>query len=318
MQPGNSRSVVFFGTPEFALPSLEAIVRAGFSVPLVVTAPDRPKGRGLQLTPPPVKTFALNLGLKVTQPEKIRKPEVINEILSYNPDVLVVVAYGRLIPPELFRSVPFGAVNVHPSLLPKYRGPAPIQRAILAGDEITGVTIMLIDEGLDSGPVLSMKTVTIEPFETAGELSGRLAVEGAHLLVETLGKWLDGEISPEPQDNGIATFAPAIQKKETLIDWEREAAHIINLCRAFDPVPGAYTIFQGKRIKCFGARKASTRFPDAKPGEVVGVSEEGLLVQAGDGETVALAFLQMEGKKRLTAKEFVKGLRNIIGSRLGA
>lgn len=317
MQHRSSRSVVFFGTPEFAVPSLEALVNSGFTVRLVVTAPDRPKGRGLQLTQPPVKVVAQRLGLKVFQPQRLKTPETIAEILAFKPDVLVVVAYGKLIPPELFRSVPFGALNVHPSLLPKYRGPAPIQRAILAGDEITGVTIMLIDDGLDSGPILSTKTIAVKPYEAAGELSERLALEGADLLVEALREWLAGKITPQPQNDSSATFAPAIEKGETRLDFEQGAHQVINRCRAFDPIPGAYTSLQGKRIKCFGAKKAPAKFPDARPGEIVGVSEEGLLIRAGDGETVAIGFLQMEGKKKLPAKEFVKGLRNIIGLRLG-
>ena len=317
MQHHKVPSVVFFGTPEFSLPALEALSKLEVSIPLVVTAPDRPKGRGLHLTPPPVKNFALSLGLKVFQPEKLKDPETIKVILDCKPDVLVVVAYGKLIPSELFQAVPFGAINIHPSLLPKYRGPAPIQRAILAGEEITGVTIMLIDEGLDSGPVLASKTIPIKPFETAGELSERLAREGAGLLVETLGMWLRGEITPKPQNHSEATFAPAIQKEETRIDWNRSGRDVINLCRAFDPTPGAYTMFKGKRIKCFGARKALVNFPDSEPGKVMGISEDGLLVCAGDGDVVSVGFLQMEGKKRLPANEFVKGMPNIIGFRLG-
>ncbi|MCX7823730.1 MAG: methionyl-tRNA formyltransferase [Syntrophobacterales bacterium] len=317
MRSNKASSVIFFGTPEFAIPSLRALVEFGFSVPLVVTAPDRPKGRGLQLTPPPIKNLALSLGLKVFQPEKLRDPKVINEILSYSPDVFVVVAYGRLIPSELFRAVPFGAVNVHPSLLPKYRGPAPIQRAILEGEEVTGVTIMLIDEGVDSGPVFDSRPIPIDPFETAGELEKRLAVEGADLLIKTLPKWLSGRISPLPQNDSEATFAPPIQKEETRIEWEKPAKIIINLCRAFDPTPGAYTIFQGKRVKCYGARRASVGFSEGMPGQVIGLSEEGLLVFAGDKKVVAIGALQMEGRRRLHAKEFVKGTQSIVGSRLG-
>lgn len=318
MSHHKSPSVAFFGTPEFALPSLEMLVKRGFSVSLVITAPDRPKGRGLQLTPPPVKTLAGSLGLKVFQPETLKKPEVITEILSHKPDILVVVAYGRLIPSELFRSVPYGAINVHPSLLPRYRGPAPIQRTILAGEEITGVTIMIIDEGIDSGPILASKFVPLAPFETAGELSEKLAKEGANLLVEILPKWISGEITPVPQNDAEATFAPAIRKEETRIDWSMESRYVINTCRAFDPVPGAFTTFRGKRIKCYGAARPSMDFPEGVPGKVMGVSrEEGLIVCAGDGKMVGIKFLQMEGKKRLPAVEFVKGMQGIIGSRLG-
>lgn len=317
MQSRKSPSIVFLGTPEFALPSLEELIRNGFSISLVVTAPDRPKGRGLRFTPPPVKVLAVSSGLKVFQPESLKDEKVISEILSCNPDVLVVVAYGRLLPAKLFRSVPFGALNVHPSLLPKYRGPAPIQRAILAGEEITGVTIMLIDEGLDSGPILSAKPVEIEPFETAGELLEKLAREGAKLLVDALPKWLSGSIDPTFQDNDMASFAPALRKDEALINWRKDGRSIINLCRAFDPIPGAYTSFQGKRIKCFGARRPSVNFPPSRPGEVMGVGEEGLFVCAGDGETVAIGFLQLEGRKRLPAKEFVRGFQDIVGSCLG-
>ncbi|MEJ5300741.1 MAG: methionyl-tRNA formyltransferase [Thermodesulforhabdaceae bacterium] len=317
MQFHKHPSVVFFGTPEFALPTLESLVEAGCYIPLVVTAPDRPKGRGLRLTPPPVKTLALSLGLRVFQPEKLKNSETISAILDCKPDVLVVVAYGKLIPPELFQAVPFGALNVHPSLLPKYRGPAPIQRAVLAGENITGVTIMLIDEGLDSGPILASRSIPVKPFETAGELSERLACEGASLLVETLDKWLGKEITPQPQNHDEATFAPAIQKEETKIYWEQPGQNIVNVCRAFDPTPGAYTIFKGRRIKCFSAKIASMKFPKAVPGEVVGFNEEGLLVCTGDGDIVVMGELQIEGKKRLPAKEFVKGVPDIVGSKLG-
>ncbi len=317
MEPKAARSFIFFGTPAFSLPALDALVAAGFSLPLVVTAPDRPKGRGLRVEASPVKQRAVALGLEVFQPERLRDPHVLETLQRFSPDGLVVVAYGRLIPPQIFRAFPLGAVNVHPSLLPRYRGPAPVQRAILQGDRSTGVTIMLIDEALDAGPVLAAKEVPIEPFETAGVLSTRLAYEGARLLVETLTAWARGSIIPVPQRHQEATYAPPIQKDETRLDWRAPAEAVVNRCRAFDPSPGAYTLWRGTRLKCFNARCTSLRTPAGIPGYVLGVGDDGLLVRAGDGVVVGLGMVQLEGKRRLPAQECVKGSPGIIHAVLG-
>jgi len=298
--------LVFLGTPDFAVPTLEELAKRGADVALVVTQPDRPKGRGKKPAPPPVKAAAQRLGLPVYQPERIRHPVSVERLLSSGAECLVLVAYGQLLPQALLEGFPLGALNVHPSLLPKYRGAAPIQRALMNGDEETGVSIMLMDEGMDTGPVLAVEKVPIGPEDTAGTLHEKLSVLGADLMCRTLVQWKAGRCRPVPQDDASASLAPPIRKEETRVDWSRPALEVANRIRALDPWPGAYTVHQGKRLKLFRARPSRLNL-SGRPGEVLGHCEDGLLVAAGDGRAVCIGRLQLEGKKALDAHDFLRG-----------
>lgn len=310
--------IVFCGTPEFAIPSLEALYTCSWcDLVCVVTGRDKPKGRGLKLQSPPVKVRAEELGLRVFQPERIRSSDSIDYIKSLNPDVLVVVAYGQFIPRDLLYSFRLGAVNVHPSLLPKYRGAAPIQRAILAGEDRTGVTVMLIDDGMDSGPILAMEKVEIGHCESAGALHDRLAHMGAELLVKTLEEWSVGEVVPIPQDDALATYALPIQRNETIIDWNNSAAFVSRQIRAYDPFPGAVTFWKGRRLKCFGTSRPKIVPVTDRPGKVIEVNSSYALIQAGDGAAVPVGFFQLEGRRCLRVDEFIRGVPNFVGSVLG-
>jgi len=312
-------SVVFFGTPEFSLPFLQELAESEkFDIRLVVTQPDRPAGRGKKPTHPPVKKLAAQLlELPCYQPDRIKEQKVIDKIKSVRADVGVVVAYGQIIPPALLDAFPLGVINAHPSLLPKYRGAAPIQRAILAGEEKTGVTIMLLDEGLDSGPILAQEEIRIAPNETAGSLHDRLATLGSALLRKTLIDWASGAIKPVPQNHSIATYAEPIKKEELNINWQRRADEIVRTIRAFDPWPGAHTFWQGRRLKCYGGHIASVQLMGISPGKVVRLTEDGLLIGTGDGNLVSVSSLQLEGRRKVSAEEFVRGKPNIIGAILG-
>ncbi len=298
--------VVFCGTPNFAVPTLEELHRSGADILMVVTQPDRPKGRGRKTSPPPVKTAAERLGLPVLQPERIRDPEVIRTLTALQAHCLVLAAYGQLLPKSLLDAFPLGALNVHPSLLPKYRGAAPIQRAILNGDTETGVCIMLMDEGMDTGPVLAVESVPIRPEDTFGTLHDTLARHGARLLCRTLDAWRHGRCRPVPQDSSRAVPAPPVQKEEAHVDWSLPAASVWCRIRAFDPWPGAYGFHGSQRIKFFDARMSSF-VTEGPPGEVLGLSRDGLLVRAGDGTAVVLGTLQLEGRKPVPAEAFLRG-----------
>ncbi len=308
-------SLVFMGTPDFAVPSLRKLADSRAAVRLVVTQPDRPSGRGKKLTPPPVKRAAESLGIPVYQPERIRKAEALEHIRSFDAECIAVVAYGQILPQALLDAHPLGAVNVHGSLLPRYRGAAPIQRAILDGETQTGVSIMLLDAGMDTGSVLCRSAVQLREYETFGELRERLSLYGADLLVEALGKWKSGQIVPEVQDETLASYAPPIRKEELRIDWVEAARGIVSRIRAFDPSPGAFFFTQGKRVKCFRATLPGFR-AEGRPGEVLGEGQGGLVVLGGDGDTLSIAELQMEGQRRMSAGEFIRGRSMPAGSLL--
>ena len=294
------------GTPDFAVPSLRLLIEAGAPIRLVITQPDRPSGRGRKVSRSPVKILAEDSGLPVYQPERVRGDEIIEKIRSYGIECAVVVAFGQIVPQGFLDLFPRGALNVHASLLPKYRGAAPIQRSILSGENVTGISIMLLDSGMDTGPVLSQREVAIDPEDSFGELHDRLAKEGAALLLETLPGWTAGLITPRAQDNTRATCAPPVTKEELRINWNLPAKHIINRIRAFDPQPGAYFLYGGKRIKCFRA----VQFPwtgSGSPGEVAGMSGSGMIIIGGDRQALAVGELQMEGQRRIRANEFVCG-----------
>ena len=306
--------LVFCGTPRFAVPSLEHVVRAGHNVQLVVTQPDRPKGRGMGLTFSPVKEAALALGLPVTQPEKIKNNEEFRrQLVEIAPEAIIVVGYGRIIPQWMIDLPALGNINVHASLLPKYRGAAPIQWAIASGDNTTGVTTMKIDAGLDTGDMLLQAEMPIATEDTAETLAPRLAELGAELLVETLARLEAGVIAPVPQNHAEHSLAPILKKEDAHIDFHRSAREIVNRLRGFTPWPGAFTQFRGKGFVVHAARVAEAKIA---PGELK-LEGERLLVGAGAGSALELIEIQLEGKKRMSARDFVNGYRLQVGERLG-
>jgi methionyl-tRNA formyltransferase len=321
--------VVFMGTPEFALPSLRGLVEGGYDIVGVYTRPDRPTGRGRVLTPSAVKTAALDYRLPVFQPPSLRRPEAVEELASLKPDVIVVCAFGVILRQPVLDIPAKGIVNVHPSLLPRHRGASPIAAAILAGDEQTGVTIMLMDPGMDTGPILSQRSVPISPWDTAGSLGERLAAVGAELLLEVLPRWLADEIEPQPQDDSLASQCSLLTKEEGAIDWTRPAVDIWRQVRAFNPWPGAFTTLAGQLLLIWEAWPLSVDSA-GEPGTVLPLTaeqrqmlppelgqEEALAVQTGEG-LLAILRLQRAGRRSLTAAEFIRGQRDLFSRRLGS
>lgn len=309
-----SLNVIFCGTPQFAVPILDKLFGGGFHIQLVVTQPDRPKGRGLELVPSSVKQRALQLGLPVTQPERIKNDEEFRHRLGgLKPDAIVVVGYGRIIPQWMLDLPPLGNINLHASLLPKYRGAAPIQWAIARGETVTGVTTMKLDAGLDTGDILLQREASIAPDETAETLAPRLAGAGADLTVETLSRLHAGTIRPSPQDNSQATLAPILRKEDGLIDFMRPATEILNRMRGFQPWPGAYTRFRGKNFQVWKAAKAECTLP---PAELL-VSGGHVLAGCGNGSAIELLEVQLEGRKRTSAADFMRGYHPRDAEKLG-
>lgn len=301
--------IVFCGTPEFAVPSLRALLEApDVEVAAVVTQPDRPKGRGREVAAPAVKLAALEAGLHVYQPEKIRSDSAREFFEKLAPDAVVIIAYGRIIPESLLAIPRLGWVNLHASLLPRYRGAAPIQWAIVRGESRTGLTTMLIDAGLDTGPMLLQRELEIGPDETAPELSARMAAAGAPLVVETLRKLAAGEIVPVEQDHTQATFAPMLEKEHGRIDWTRPAAEIYNQIRGMQPWPGAFTVFREQLCHVWGRPGAPERPAAVLPGTLLAARGE-LFVAAGDATWLRVDEVQLEGRKRMPARDFLSGAR---------
>ena len=308
-------TLVFCGTPQFAVPTLEKLANSGSRISLVVTQPDRPKGRGLELFASPVKQSALRFDLPVTQPEKIKNNQEFRaQLAAIRPDAIIVVGYGRLIPQWMLDLPPLGNINLHASLLPKYRGAAPIQWAIANGETVTGVTTMRLDAGLDTGDILLQRDVAIAPEDTAETLALRLASIGADLMVETLHGLQAGSIHPHPQDHSEATLAPILKKEDGLVDFSRPAGEIANRMRGFQPWPGAHTIFRGRNLQILQARVASESVPQ---GELL-VAGDRLLAGCGGNTSLELLELQLEGKKRTTARDFIHGYRPKAGETLGS
>jgi methionyl-tRNA formyltransferase len=301
--------LIFCGTPSFAVPTLEALIAAGHEIPLVVTQPDRPVGRAQQLQAPPVKQTALGARIPVTQPEKIRNnAEFRARLEAIAPDVIVVVAYGRIIPPWMLVLPRFGCINLHASLLPKYRGAAPIQWAVAMGETATGNTTMRIDEGLDTGPILLQQSLPIAPGQTATDLFDVLAKEGAPLVVETLSGLDAGSITPRPQDNAQATLAPILQREDGRMDFSAHTAtELVNRWGGFQPWPGAFTAFDGKKLIVHRMSVADARTEVVDPGVVV-TKDKRMLVACAQNTWLELDEVQLEGKKRITAAEFLRGL----------
>lgn len=307
--------VVFMGTPEFAVPSLRSLLSTEHVVVAVFTQPDRPAGRGRRLAQSPVKEVAREEHFPLYQPETLRSPQVLDALSSLSPDVIVVAAYGLILPRGVLEMPPAGCVNVHGSLLPRHRGAAPIPAAILAGEHTTGVTIMLMDAGVDTGPILAQASCTIAPQDTTATLTTSLAEMGAALLTDTLPRWLAGEIRPQEQDEELATYAPMIRKEARLVDWSLPAERLARQVRAYQPWPGSVTHWQGEPLKLLRVEA----YPDVSeagcPGQVVRWGED-IAVVTGRGLLVLRA-VQLAGKRSLDAVEFARGRRGFIDSMLG-
>ncbi len=307
-------SLVFCGTPQFAVPTLEKLVESGYQVCLVVTQPDRPRGRGLELAASPVKQAAAKLGLPLYQPQKIKQNEELRARLEeLAPEAIIVVGYGRIIPPWMLKLSKFGNINLHASLLPKYRGAAPIQWAIANGDPVTGVTTMRIDENLDTGDILLQQAFAIAEEDTAQTVSARLAALGAELVIETLRGLESQTVHPQPQNHEQATLAPVLKKEDGRIDFSRSAREIHNRLRGFQPWPGAFTSFRGKTVNLTAARPATVNVPQAQ----LLVENEGLFVGCGGNSALEWLEVQPEGKKRISAGDFIRGYRPKAGEKLG-
>jgi methionyl-tRNA formyltransferase len=308
-------NLIFCGTPAFAVPTLQKLHDSGFRLDLIVTQPDRPRGRGMALAHSPVKQRALELGLPIEQPQRLKQNDEFRaQLKAIQPDAIIVVGYGRIIPQWMIDLPRFGNINLHASLLPKYRGAAPIQWAIACGESVTGVTTMRIDAGLDTGDVLMQEDVPIAPEETAETLGPRLATIGADLIVKTLQGLTKDTVRPCPQDHSHATFAPVLKKEDGRIDFRRSAWEIWNRLRGFQPWPGAFTSFRGKNLNVWDARPIEHLA--AAPGELV-VESGRLLVTCGHGTVLELLTLQLEGKKRMSALDFLHGYHPATGERLG-
>ena len=312
MLPESLRTV-FMGTPEFALPTLKGLIAAGVNLVGVYTQPDRPKGRGKKLTASPVKHLALEEQLPVFQPHKLRDPQAVEELKALQPDLIVVVAYGQILPKAVLEIPTYHCINVHASLLPKYRGAAPINKAIIDGEMETGVTTMLMDVGLDTGAMLVKLSLPIGPDETAGQLHDRLALLGRKAMEETLQQLCDGTLTPEPQDDALSSYAPMLKKEDGLIDWQQSAAEIHNHVRGLDPWPGAYTYLDGEVLKI--AATAVDEEHSGLPGTILAADKTGVRIACGQASLV-VGELQLPGKKRLAAMNFLSGRPLFPGTRL--
>ncbi|HLT58800.1 MAG: methionyl-tRNA formyltransferase, partial [Limnochordales bacterium] len=306
---------VFMGTPAFAVPSLQALLRAGHPVVGVFTQPDRPRGRGHRLQPPPVKEAAVAAGIPVFQPRRLREPGVLETLRELGPDVICVVAYGQILPKAVLDVPPLGCINVHASLLPRFRGAAPIQAALLAGEKETGVTTMFMDEGLDTGDIILQRRVPIDDDDDAGTLHDKLAAAGAELLVETLRLLALGRAPRRPQDHGQASYAPKLDRAAAALDWAQPAEQVRNHVRAFAPWPGAYTAHGERILKVLQVDLFPGASGDAAPGEVIAVEEAGFVVQTGAG-AVLVRRVQPPNAAPMSGRDYVNGYRLQVGQRL--
>lgn len=309
-------NVIFMGTPDFAVGILEALIEAGHEITMVVTQPDKPKGRGHAMQYPPVKETALAHGLPVYQPKKIRDEESVQFLESVKADVIVVVAFGQLLPKRILQMKKYGCINVHGSLLPKYRGAAPIQWAVIDGEKESGVTTMQMDEGLDTGDMLLKKTVPLEEKETGGTLFDKLSKAGAGLCVETLKRLEEGSLKPEPQGESPTAYASMLNKHMGEIDWTKDAVSIERLIRGLNPWPSAYTRYQGKTMKIWTAEVIPSDQGKGACGEILEVTKDAVIIQTGDG-LLAVKELQLEGRKRMETDAFLRGFQMEAGTVLG-
>ena len=309
--------VLFMGTPDFAVGALEAIIEAGHEVVCVVTQPDKPKGRSGQMQFSPVKECALKYGLPVFQPERIKRPEAVEELRKYDAQVFVVAAFGQIVSREILDMPPFGCINIHASLLPKYRGASPIQQAVLDGEEKSGVTIMQMEDGIDTGDILYQKEDPLAPKETGESLFDKLSVLGARAIVEALPLLEAGKLTPVKQDESKATHVKMISKSQGMIDWSEDSVVIERKIRGLNSWPSAYTYYKGKQLKIWDADVISMQVEgDVKPGMVVAVDKETFTVKTGNGELV-IRQLQLEGKKRMNTHDFLLGCQIQVGDMLG-
>ena len=304
------------GTPEFAVPSLEALLGSEDQVVGIVTQPDRPKGRGHQLVPPPVKLVAERVGIPIIQPLKIRTPEFLQALSAWQPDLVVVTAFGRILHAPILRLPPRGCVNVHGSLLPKYRGAAPVQWAVINGETETGITTMLMDEGMDTGPMLLQEKLNILPDDTAGTLAPRLAELGGRLLVDTIAQLKTGTLMPKKQDDEQATMAPLLKKEDGLIDWTMTATALAHRVRGLSPWPGAYTFFGEERWN-IGKAVSKVGATTDTPGTIVAVNKQAIAVATGDG-LLDILEIQTANSKRVSVGQFLAGHRVTAGMRVGS
>ncbi len=310
--------VVFMGTPEFAVPSLEHLILNQYQVVAVCTQPDKPAGRGRSLGSPPLKKAALTWKLPVVQPASLKRPEVVAQLADFHPDVIVVAAFGQILPQSVLDIPSYGCINIHPSLLPRFRGVSPVAAAILAGDEFTGVSIMLMDSGLDTGPILARTQISISAQDTTGSLTAKLSLIAAQLLLDVLPCWLRGELTPQPQNEAEATYSGVLSKEEGEIDWHLPTIDIWRRVRAFHPWPGCYTRWRGKQLKIIEA----VPLPGERTlevGQAVALtlategSEAAFGVHTGDG-ILGVCQVQLEGKRAMSAAEFLRGQRQFIGA----
>lgn len=314
--------VIFMGTPDFAVPTLQQLVDSEYSVVGVVCQPDRPSGRGKKIRFGPVKSFALDQNIPVIQPDKMKDPTFLETLRSWNPDVIVVAAFGRILPQVILDLPPKGCLNVHGSLLPKYRGAAPIQWAVINGDPVTGVTIMLIDAGLDTGAILEQAQMPISPEDTAGDVARRMAEMGGALLVSILQGWMAGTVAAQSQNESEATLAPMLTKEDGLLDWSQSATTLASRLRGLSPWPGAHTFVDGERWGIWKARVEEDQGSDALsprekfvvPGTILEISKHAIHVQTGQG-VLSLIEIQPANKKRMAVADYVAGHRLEVGLR---
>ena len=303
--------IIFMGTPHFGQIILQALI-GRYEIAAVVTQPDEGAGRGRKVTISPVKALALVHNLPVLQPVKVRQPEVVEQLRSLAPAAIVVAAFGQILPPSILSLPPHGCINVHGSLLPRHRGAAPVPAVILAGDKETGITIMLMDAGMDTGPMLSQASIGIAPDDTTASLTENLGALGAQLLLGTLPRWMAGEVTPEKQDDSLATYTRLLRREDGHIRWADTAEGIGRQCRAFNPWPGAFAYRGGQQIKVLRARPVATQFPGEPPGTVVQLDAQ-VGVVTGDG-TLVLEQVQLAGKRAMSIEDFVRGQRNLVGT----
>jgi methionyl-tRNA formyltransferase len=302
--------IIFCGTPEFAVPALRRLIaEPGISVEAVITQPDRPRGRGQEVSESAVKSAALEAGLHVFQPEKIRSDSAFEFLNKIKPDAVAIIAYGQIVPAKLLTIPRLGWINLHASLLPKYRGAAPIHWAVASGETVSGLTSMQIDPGMDTGPTLLEQRMEIGPDETAPELAARMSKAGAPLMVETLKKFDLGEILPRPQNHELASMAPMLKKEDGRIEWSRTASQIYNRMRGFTPWPGAYTSLRGQACQVWGRPAANSANAGSAPPGTIELLSGSVHVACGEGTWLQLESVQLEGRKRITAKEFANGAR---------
>jgi methionyl-tRNA formyltransferase len=307
---------VFMGTPQFAVTILESLLRSSYQVLAVYTQPDKAAGRGRPVVFPPVKKLALERQIPVIQPKTFKSTEVVKGLGSFQPELIIVAAFGSILPPEVLSLPKFACLNVHASLLPRHRGPSPVANTILCGDELTGVTIMLMDTGLDTGPILAQEKLGISFMETAGSLGSKLADVGAQLLLETLPRWLEGELKPQAQDESKTTYSKLITSKDAEIDWHLSALQLWRMVRAYNPWPSCHTWCQGKRLRIHRAIPLDDE-GSGEIGEVIALAEQpgvGVITKQG---VLGLCQVQLEGKREMPVNDFVRGKRDFIGCVLG-